>query len=101
MENDVITADPEEKVENKHYPKWNVILHDDDFTPMDFVVDMLMQHFGHAEDKAMAIMFIVHTRGKGIAGSYTRDIAETKAAIVMHHARGADHPLLASIEPTE
>ena len=88
----------EEKKTNK--PKmWKVIIHNDDYTPMDYVVSILSKYFGHATDVAVNIMLDVHEKGKGIAGVYTYDIAETKAAITNQNARNRNYPLLTTIEP--
>lgn len=94
-------AEPIEDTKPKHYPMWNVVLINDDYTPMDFVVEALIKYFNHTMETATLIMFDVHTNGKGIAGTYTRDVAETKAVIVMDHARSEGHPLAAGIEPAE
>jgi len=97
----VSVAEPKEDVKKKHYPMWNVVFYNDDFTPMDFVVDMLMAHYGHTETTASMIMYEVHTKGRGIAGSFTRDIAETKGSITAYYAKEAGHPLMVTIEPCE
>jgi ATP-dependent Clp protease adaptor protein ClpS len=99
---EVLTADPkqEEKQELQPPSKYVVILHNDDFTPMNFVVMILMKYFEHSLDSAAMIMMEVHKHGTGIAGIYTKDIAETKAAWAQNHARQEEHPLLITIEPT-
>jgi ATP-dependent Clp protease adaptor protein ClpS len=94
-------AEPIEDIKPTHYPLWNVVLINDDYTPMDFVVDILVEYFNHTTEVATFIMFDVHTEGKGIAGTYSRDVAETKAAIVIDRARNAGHPLAVGIEPAE
>lgn len=78
---------------------YSVVLHNDDFTPMDFVVAILMRIFRHNENDAGAIMLAVHTRGKAVAGTYTREIAETKAAQSNQNAERNEFPLQATIEP--
>lgn len=80
-------------------PLYTVVLFNDDYTPMEFVIEVLQRYFGHDLDRATEVMLTVHYRGKGIAGVYPRDIAETKAQQVNHHARSLGHPLLCQIEP--
>ncbi len=80
---------------------WRVLLLNDDYTPMDFVVDILRQHFRKSEQEAELIMLAVHHKGQGVAGVYTRDIAESKAAQVTAQARAAGYPLTVLTEPEE
>ena len=80
---------------------FRVLLHNDDFTPMDFVVNLLQTVFRRTDDEATAIMLHVHNRGAGIAGVYTHEIAETKVAQVHMLARQNECPLMASMEPEE
>ena len=77
---------------------FKVIMLNDDFTPMDFVVEVLMVFFGMHEAKATQVMLAVHTQGKAVCGIFTRDIAESKAAQVNQYASECDHPLLCEIE---
>jgi ATP-dependent Clp protease adaptor protein ClpS len=77
---------------------FRVILHNDDYTTMDFVVDVLERIFGRSPAEAYRIMMQVHTRGAGIAGVYPHEVAETKVSLVHDDARKAGHPLRASIE---
>ncbi|MFE8071624.1 ATP-dependent Clp protease adapter ClpS [Marinobacteraceae bacterium S3BR75-40.1] len=77
---------------------YKVVMLNDDFTPMDFVVEVLMKFFAHNEEKATQIMLTVHTEGKAVCGVYTRDIAETKAAQVNQYSSECEHPLLCEIE---
>jgi ATP-dependent Clp protease adaptor protein ClpS len=79
--------------------KYRVILFNDDYTPMEFVVDVLKYFFHFNEELAIQVMLQVHVLGKGICGVFTRDIAETKVALVNEHARGSQHPLLCTMEP--
>ena len=79
-------------------PLYKVILINDDYTPMDFVVDVLCTFFHLDVEKATQIMLKVHTEGKGVCGVYSKDIAETKAAQVNKYARESQHPLLCSVE---
>lgn len=73
----------------------------DDYTPMEFVVDVLQRFFGKSEEQATQIMLAVHTKGSAVCAVYTRDIAETKAAIVNQHSRDCEHPLLCEIAPVD
>lgn len=77
---------------------FKVILLNDDYTPMDFVVQVLMQFFNMNEESATQIMLNVHTKGMGICGTYTREIAETKVYIVNEYSRSHQHPLLCTME---
>ena len=70
----------------------------DDYTPMEFVVEVLERFFSMSREKATQIMLHVHTRGKGVCGIYTRDVAETKVAQVNEYARTHQHPLLCAME---
>ena len=78
---------------------YRVLLHNDDFTPMEFVVGILESVFHRSESEAMAIMLHAHSRGVAVAGVYAHEIAEAKAAKVAELARGAALPLLCTIEP--
>ena len=80
---------------------YRVLLHNDDFTPMDFVVRLLQTVFRRSEADATAIMLHVHNRGVGVAGVYTHEIAETKVAQVHMLARQSECPLMASMEPED
>ena len=77
---------------------YRVILINDDFTPMEFVVDVLMSIFHMDKQKATKTMLNVHTKGKGICGLYTYEIAETKVAQVKKMAKDNQYPLLCSLE---
>ena len=77
---------------------YKVVLLNDDFTPMDFVVDVLKRFFVMNHDRATQIMLNVHTRGKGICGVFTFEIAETKVVLVNEFARQNEHPLKCSME---
>ena len=85
----------------KRPPLYVVVLMNDDYTPMDFVIEILQQYFAMNLDQATQVMLTVHYEGKGIAGVYPRDIAETKANQVNNYARAQGHPLLCQIEPKE
>jgi len=77
---------------------YKVMMLNDDYTPMDFVVEVLIKFFGMNEEKATQIMMVVHTQGKAVCGVYTRDIAETKAAQVNQYSSECEHPLLCELE---
>ncbi|RMF13334.1 MAG: ATP-dependent Clp protease adapter ClpS [Gammaproteobacteria bacterium] len=80
---------------------YKVVMLNDDYTPMDFVVEVLMKFFGMSEPQATQVMLTVHTQGKAVCGVYTRDIAETKAMQVNQYASECEHPLLCEIERAE
>ena len=77
---------------------YQVVLLNDDYTPMEFVVEVLQHFFGMGREQATRIMLTVHTEGRAACGTYPRDIAETKAAQVNRYAREQQHPLLCEIE---
>lgn len=79
-------------------PLYKVVMHNDDYTPMDFVVEVLQEFFRLSRDQAVQVMLTVHTRGKAVAGTFTAQIAETKTAQVNEHARAHQHPLLCTME---
>ncbi len=79
--------------------KFKVVLYNDDYTPMDFVANMLQQVFHMASDTAMAVTLNIHNSGRGVAGVYSKEIAETKAHIANETSRGYGHPLRAEFEP--
>lgn len=91
-------ATEEAKPELKRPSMYKVIMLNDDYTPMEFVVQVLMEFFSMDQDKATRIMLAVHTEGRAVCGLYTRDVAETKAAQVNQFARDNEHPLLCDIE---
>ena len=82
----------------KQPPLYRVVLINDDFTPMEFVVDILESVFGMERTRATQVMLEVHTKGKGVCGVYNFEIAETKVAQVMSIAKQHQHPLLCTIE---
>jgi ATP-dependent Clp protease adaptor protein ClpS len=85
----------------KKTPLYQVILLNDDYTPMEFVVQVLEEIFGMDRMKATRVMLEVHTHGKGVCGVFTYEIAETKVAHVMGLARHHQHPLMCTLEETE
>jgi ATP-dependent Clp protease adaptor protein ClpS len=99
-QNGVAIREREEK-KIKRPRMYRVILHNDDYTPMDFVVRLLETVFHRNESEATAVMLHVHHHGQGVAGVYTHEIAETKVAQVQLLARKNDHPLMASMEPED
>ncbi len=82
----------------KKPPLYRVVLLNDDYTPMEFVVQILEQVFSHDRALATRIMLEVHTKGKGVCGVYTFDVAETKVAQVTKAAEQHQHPLLCTME---
>ena len=90
-----------DKQEQKVEPpkKFKVVLYNDDYTPMEFVVQILQQIFHHPKESATAIMLNVHHKGKGVAGVFSKEIAETKAHIANKTAIDYGHPLKAEFEP--
>lgn len=80
-------------------PMYQVVLLNDDFTPMDFVVMILQEVFGKNMPEATYIMLKVHNEGRGICGIYTRDIAATKVDTVIRTAQRYQHPLQCVMEP--
>lgn len=91
----------EEKPRLKRPSMYKVLLLNDDYTPMEFVVETLEIFFGMNREQATQIMLTVHTKGKAVCGIFTRDIAETKAAQVNQYARKNEHPLQCEIESVE
>ena len=88
------------KPQLKKPPLYRVILLNDDYTPMEFVVQVLEQFFAMGREKATQVMRAVHTQGKGVCGIYPQDIADTKASQVNQCARDSGHPLLCEVEPS-
>jgi len=82
----------------KKPPMYQVVLLNDDFTPMEFVVFVLERFFGKDRAQATRIMLHVHTQGKGMCGTFVREIAETKVAVVNEYSRSKNHPLLCTME---
>lgn len=88
----------EAKPQLKPPSMYKVVLLNDDYTPMEFVVEILESFFSMGREQATQVMLAVHTQGKGVCGIFTRDIAETKSAQVNQYARDHQHPLLSDIE---
>ncbi len=83
----------------KQPPLYRVVLLNDDYTPMEFVVEVLQTFFRMDREQATQVMLHVHTRGKGVCGEFSRDVAETKVDQVNDYARDNDHPLMCTLEP--
>jgi len=79
-------------------PMYKVVIFNDDYTPMDFVVDVLCSFFNLNVEKATQIMLKVHTEGKAVCGVYTKDVAETKAEQVNDYSQECEQPLLCNVE---
>ena len=88
----------EAKPKVKRPPLFRVVLINDDYTPMEFVVDILESVFGMERTRATQVMLEVHTKGKGVCGVFDYGIAETKVAQVMSIAKQHQHPLLCTME---
>ena len=82
----------------KKPPLYKVLLLNDDFTPMEFVVHVLEKFFAIGHDKAVQIMLTVHKQGIAVVGVYSHDIAETKVTQVMDYSRKNQHPLQCTME---
>ncbi len=82
----------------KRPPMYKVIIMNDDYTPMEFVVEVLESFFYMSQEKATQVMLQVHTQGKGICGVFSRDVAETKTTQVNDYSQQNQHPLLCSME---
>ncbi len=79
-------------------PLFQVVLLNDDYTPMDFVVEVLRGFFAMDQERAVQVMLHVHTRGKGVCGVFSREVAETKVTQVNEYSRTHQHPLMCSME---
>lgn len=86
------------KPKTKKPPMYNVVLLNDDYTPMEFVVQILEQFFNKDPITSTRIMLEVHTKGKGVCGIYPHDIANTKVNQVNHYSRQNQHPLMCDLE---
>ena len=96
LDDDLAVQEAEPRL--KRPPLYKVILLNDDYTPMEFVVHILESIFNIDRENATRIMLEVHTRGKGICGLFTHEIAETKVAQVNSYSRENNHPLLCTME---
>ncbi|MFP4251445.1 MAG: ATP-dependent Clp protease adapter ClpS [Guyparkeria sp.] len=95
------TEEVSEQAISDEPPMYRVLLLNDDFTPMDFVVQILMQLFGMTFDQANVVMLEVHHNGRGVCGEYTREIAETRVSQVNQIAREHEYPLMCVMERAE
>jgi ATP-dependent Clp protease adaptor protein ClpS len=93
---DLATQEAEPKL--KRPPLYKVILMNDDYTPMDFVIHILEIFFSINKENATRIMLDVHTHGKGVCGVFTHEIAETKVSLVNEYSKENQHPLLCTLE---
>ncbi|NWO02744.1 MAG: ATP-dependent Clp protease adapter ClpS [Idiomarinaceae bacterium] len=91
-------SDIEEKQELKPPSMYKVIINNDDYTPMDFVIEVLMRFFKMDQERATDTMLQVHYKGKAVCGVYSAEIAETKVVQVNQYARENQHPLLCTME---
>ena len=88
----------QEKPKLKKPPFYKVIMLNDDYTPMEFVVEMLQIYFSKSQEQATEIMLHIHQKGLGVCGLYTYEVAESKAARVLDKARKKQHPLQIKLE---
>lgn len=91
----------ESKPELKRPSMYKVLLLNDDYTPMEFVVHILESFFGMNREKATQVMLSVHTTGSGVCGIFPRDVAETKSEQVNQYAQENNHPLMSTVEMTD
>jgi ATP-dependent Clp protease adaptor protein ClpS len=87
-----------DEVKAKRPSMWNIVFYNDDYTSMDFVVFVLTKIFHRSTEDALALTLVVHTKGKGIAGTYTFEIAEQKQCEVLLMAKIEEHPLRVQVE---
>ncbi len=95
-EGDVLTAQQSPQLAPP--PMYRVVVLNDDYTPMEFVVEILTLFFGLSEEQATQVMMQVHVQGRASVGWYTRDVAETKAMQVIEYAQKNQHPLMCRVE---
>ena len=101
LDSDVGVIEKPAEPKLKKPPLYKVVIFNDDYTPMEFVVEVLQMFFGMNREKATQVMLAIHTIGKATCGIYTRDIAETKSAQVNQFAQDNQHPLMSEIEPAD
>ena len=89
----------EDKPALKEPPLYQVVLLNDDFTPMEFVIFILQSIFGYEHERSTQIMLAVHTKGKGVCGIFPKEIAEMKSHEINEMAKAHEHPLISEIEP--
>ncbi|MBC7384960.1 MAG: ATP-dependent Clp protease adaptor ClpS [Cryobacterium sp.] len=88
-----------EDIQVKEPPKFAVLLHNDDFTTMEFVIEVLLRFFRRTTEESVKIMLEVHEKGSGVAGIYPSEIAETKVSQVTEYAQASGYPLRLTFEP--
>lgn len=98
---DVGVATAEAKPKLKRPPMYKVVLLNDDYTPMEFVVHVLERFFGMDREKAVQVMLAVHTQGSAVVGIFPRDMAESKSEQVNLYAQENQHPLVSRVEMTD
>jgi ATP-dependent Clp protease adaptor protein ClpS len=81
-------------------PMFQVVMYNDDYTPMEFVVEVLLMFFSLSRERATQVMLKVHTEGRGVCGIYPRDVASTKVEQVTAYSRQHQHPLQCAMEET-
>jgi ATP-dependent Clp protease adaptor protein ClpS len=97
-ESSPVAVEKKAKEQHKRPSKYQILLLNDDYTPMDFVIEVLQKFFFMEYNQAVNVMLDVHRKGKGTCGVYTRDIAETKVAQVISFAEQHECPLLCKME---
>jgi len=97
-EDGVAVAIEASKTELAPPPLYKIMILNDDYTPMDFVVDVLELYFGMSSEQATQIMMVIHTQGRAQCGIFTKDVAETKVSQVAQYAHECQHPLMCEIE---
>lgn len=95
---DQAVLDDELSEQDDKPPMYHVVLLNDDYTPMDFVIDVLCKFFNMNSDQATDVMLAVHYKGKGRCGTYTAEVAETKVDQVLNYATLNEHPLKCAME---
>tara|TARA_B100001094_G_scaffold333315_1_gene410618 strand:- start:770 stop:1084 length:315 start_codon:yes stop_codon:yes gene_type:complete len=98
FENQDQVQEAEEKEALQEPPFYKVVLNNDDYTPMDFVVEILCMFFSMNQNEATGTMLKIHNEGKAVCGIYPRDIAETKCDLTNRFSREKEYPLLCSVE---
>jgi ATP-dependent Clp protease adaptor protein ClpS len=91
-------AEAPARPELKEPPLFKVVVFNDDYTPMEFVVELLMRHFAMTEAQASQVTVAIHQQGRGVCGVFTKEVAETKSAQVNNDAQAHQHPLKSGIE---
>lgn len=101
LETEVLIAQQKGQVEPEEPKVFDVVILNDDYTPMDFVVLVLQEYFGKSQEAANELMMRVHQKGQAVCGTFPKDVAETKVAQVMDFAVHHNHPLLLTIIPRQ